>query len=55
MDHDGREAYRGGGDKPVVQPLIVGEAELKHLLDEANRTWDVLQHDLEGLPHHPAA
>jgi hypothetical protein len=33
----------------------VTEADVKHLREEANRTWDVLQHDLEGYPHHPAA
>jgi hypothetical protein len=33
----------------------VTDFDVRHLLEEANRTWDVLQHDLPEWPHHPAA
>jgi hypothetical protein len=43
------------GDDTTEATAAPTEADVQHLLAEANRTWEVLEHDLGKYHHHPAA
>ncbi|MFI5268051.1 MAG: hypothetical protein ACHQ7M_11805 [Chloroflexota bacterium] len=56
MQHEPNELDLLSSEEKAKEPAeTMTEADVQHLLAEANRTWDVLEHDLGKYHHHPAA